>query len=123
NLATKVGTPTAWRCLRLNLATRRASRRDDRHLWLILAAHPKSGGYIGRIARCVKVVSCLDGGPSECGSHARIAANGIPGRKVRGSLTKSRTDLQSIPFKARLSTALQGIGPAVSGTWISVRHA
>ena len=50
----------------LNLATRRASRHPHRsalkaisakvdgHLWVILAAHPIPGGYIGRIARCVR---------------------------------------------------------------------
>ena len=44
-------------------ALKAISAKVDGHLWLILAAHPKSGGYNGRIARCVKVVSCLDGGP------------------------------------------------------------
>jgi len=55
-----------------NRSLKAISAKVDGHLWVILSAHPKSGGYIGRIARCVKVVSCLDGGPSECGSHARI---------------------------------------------------
>jgi len=48
------------------------SAKVDAHLWVILAAHPKFAVYNGRIARCVKVVSSLDGGPSECGSHARM---------------------------------------------------